>query len=191
MTAIDQALDDITPEGRIAGRTAGALSVGSGVAAIAVSWDDLWRRCGDELRGPCVSRSASAVLLTATGVVALALGVLAWRRVGRRPVDAYGSSRWVWALGALFALGAVLVASRVPAFTCARGRFDELLELCMHPPSTSEPSRWLLGKEAIVVAGIVGGLVIVARPRWVRVTAVLAAGLWLGGLGWTLLETMG
>jgi hypothetical protein len=83
------------------------------------------------------------VLVVIGAAVAIVVGALAWRRVSRRPVDPYGFSRFVWCFGVLFALGAVFTASRIAAFTRARGRFDDLLEPCLHPPSTSEPSRWL------------------------------------------------
>ena len=181
--------EEISAEGRLAGRTVAILLVATGAGSVAASWDDLWRACG-EIAGPCVSRSASAVMLSAVSLGIAALGVLLWIRIGRRPIDAEGSSRSVWALGLLVALGAAFAASRIPSFTCARGRFDDLLELCMHPPSTSEPARWLLAKQALVVAGIVGGLVVAVRPRWVRMSAPLAALLWLGGAGWLVFETM-
>jgi len=96
----------------------------------------------------------------------------------------------VWWFGVLFALGAVFAASRVPAFTCARGRFDDLLELCMHPPSTSEPSRWLWAKEAIVVVGLVGGTVVAARPSLARFTVPLATLVFALGTGWVILEAL-
>ena len=182
-------LEDITAQGRLAGRTVAVLLAASGAGIVLASWDELWERCG-EIAGECVSRSASAVLLSAVSLLAVAVGVLVWVRVRRRPIDPYGSSRYVWALGVLFALGVVFVAGRIPAFTCARGRFDDLLELCMHPPSTSEPARWLFVKGAILAAGFVAGAVIAARPRWVRITALTTVIAWLGGAGWLVVETL-
>lgn len=86
----------------------------------------------------------------------------------------------------------MLLAARIPAFTCDRGRFDELLELCMHPPTTSAATSWLLVKKAIVVVGLVGGMVTAARPRGVRLSAPApaAAAAWGGGAGWTVVDTM-
>jgi hypothetical protein len=180
---------DITAEGRLAGRTFAIVLVATGAGVIAGGWGDLWRRCGrtDET---CVSRSASAVLLAIGAVVAIAVGAFVWRRVSRRPVDEDGSSRFVWWFGALLALGAVFLASRVPADTCASGHFDDLLKLCLDPPTTSEPSRWLWAKEAIVAAGLVLAMVVVARTRWARVTVPLATAVFAAGAGWMIVALL-
>ncbi len=161
----------------------------TGVGVIAASWGALWQRCG-EIAGECVARSAGAALLTMASVVSVGVGVAIWWRIRRRPVDPSGSSRYAWALGVLFAFGLVLAASRIPAFTCKRGRFDDVLELCMHPPTTSEPARWLFVKEAVVGLGLLGGMGIAIRPRWIRVTAPLGALAWFGGAGWVVAETL-
>jgi hypothetical protein len=105
-------------------------------------------------------------------------------------VDPQGSSRYVLALGALLALGCIFVAGRIPAFTCDRGRFDDVLVLCMHPPSTSEPTSWLLLKKAVVVLGLLGGIVVSVRPRNVKVTAPVAVAVWGAGFGWLIVDTM-
>jgi hypothetical protein len=188
-TTADEALDDVTPEGLVAGRTVGALLVLTGIGIVAVSWDEVWARCG-ELAGECVSRSSGAVMLTLVALVVATVGVVAWWRTGRRPVDDYGSSRWVWALAAMLVVAAALIASRIPAFTCARGRLDDLLDLCMHPPSTSEPASWVLAKQAVVALGAVGGILVATRARWVRATAPLTALVWIGAMTWLLTETM-
>ena len=185
----DIAFDDITAEGRLAGRTVALLLVLTGVGIGAASWDDLWRRCG-QVAGACVARASSAVLLVAISVVLVGLGVVVARRTSRRPVDPDGSSRWVWALGAMLLVGSVMLASRVPAFTCARGRFDELLDLCMHPPSTSEPQRWGLARQAIVVLGTIAAVVTVARPRWARATVPATVVVWLGSMTWLVIEAL-
>jgi hypothetical protein len=180
---------EISPAGALAGRTFSLLLIGSAVALVVVSWDELWRRCG-AIEGRCVERAAGAGLLTILSAIAAAIGVGIWFRVRRRPVDPDGSSRYVWALGAVFAIGLVLVAARIPAFVCDRGRFDDALELCMHPPSTSEPASQLLLKRAVVVGGVVGGIVIASTPRLVRLWVILAIAAWLLGVGWTVTDTL-
>jgi hypothetical protein len=180
---------DITAEGRFAGRAFAAVLVITGAGVIAASWDELWRRCG-QVVGECVSRSAGAVLLTGLSVLAVAVGAFTWWRVSRRPVDAYGSARFVWWFGVLFALGAAFAAARIPAFTCARGRFDELLELCLHPPSTSEPARWGWAKDAIVAVGLLAAIVVIARPRFARITVPLSTAVFAAGTGWLVVETL-
>ena len=51
---------------------------------------------------------------------------------GADPVDPAGSSRYVWAVGA-FALGFIYIAGRIPAYTCDRGHFNDVLTVGMHP----------------------------------------------------------
>ena len=185
----DVELVEISPEGALAGRTFALLLIGSAFALVVASWDELWLRCG-AAEGRCVERAAGAGLLTIASLIAAAIGVAVWLRVRRRPVDADGSSRYVWALGVMFAIGLVLVAARIPAFTCERGRFDDALDLCMHPPSTSEPDSQLLVKQAAVIAGVGGGIVIAARPRLVRLWVILAVAAWFLGVGWTLTDAL-
>jgi hypothetical protein len=138
-----------------------------------------------------VERSAGAVILTMGSIPAIAWGIGILVRIRRRPVDTAGSSRYVWALGVLFALGCIFIAGRIPAFTCDRGHFDDALAVCMHPPSISEATSWLLLKEAIVVIGLVVALLVSVRPRHVKVTAPVSVGAWGIGFGWLIADTMG
>ena len=119
----DVVLTEISPEGKVAGRVFGVTLLVSAVALIGVSWDDIWRVC-NAVSGPCVERSAGGMILTIGSIAAIGWGVGILLRIRRRPVDASGSSRYVWALGALFALGGIFIAARIPAFTCDRGHFD-------------------------------------------------------------------
>ena len=185
----DAVLTEISPEGAFAGRVLAPTLLVSAVALIAVSWDDIWRVC-NAVSGPCVERSAGAIILSMCSLAAIVWGVGILVRVPRRPVDRQGSSRYVLALGALLSLGCIFVAGRIPAFTCDRGRFDDVLVLCLHPPSTSEPTSWLLLKKAVVVLGLLGGIVVSVRPRSVKVTAPLAVAVWGAGFGWLIVDTM-
>ena len=185
----DAALLEISAEGLLAARVFAPTLIASAVAMIAVSWDDVWRVC-NEISGPCTERSSGAIILSIASVAAAGWGIGILVRVRRRPVDPEGSSRYVWALGVLLGLGAILIASRISAYTCARGEFDEVLVLCQHPPTTSEASSWLLPKKAIVAVGLLAAVVVAARPRWVRLTAPLAVVIWAAGFGWLITETM-
>ena len=173
---------EISPEGAFAGRVFAVTLLVSAVALIGVSWDDVWRVC-NAVSGPCVERSASATILSMCSLAAIVWGVGILVRSQRRPVDPQASSRYVLALGALVSLGCIFVAGRIPAFTCDRGRFDDVLVLCMHPPSSSEPASWLLLKKAVVVLGVLGGILVSVRPRNVRVTAPLSVAAWGIGFG--------
>jgi hypothetical protein len=185
----DVILLEISREGALAGRVFSLTLIGSAVGLIGLSWDDIWRVCA-AVYGPCVERSAAAMLLTMGSLAAIAWGVGIIVRIRRRPVDPTGSSRYTWALGALFALGWIFIGGRIPAFTCDRGHFDDALAVCMHPPSISDATSWLLLKNAIVVLGLLGGVVVSMRPRNVRVTAPVAVTVWGLGFGWLIVDTM-
>jgi hypothetical protein len=68
--------------------------------------------------------------------------------------------------------------------------FDDVLVLCKHPPSTSEPTSWLLLKEAVVVLGVLGGIVVSLRPGNVKVAPPGAVAVWGAGFGWLIVDTM-
>jgi hypothetical protein len=182
-------LPEISEEGLLAARVFAATSIASGVALIAAAWDDIWRVC-NEVSGPCTERAAGAIILSLMSLAAAAWGVGILIRTRGRPVDPEGSVRYVWTLGVLVALGSIFIASRIPAYTCARGEFDDVLVLCQHPPTVSEASSWLLAKRAIVVAGLLTAVLVAARPRNVRLTAPLAVVVWATGFGWLIAETM-
>jgi hypothetical protein len=185
----DAVLTEISPEGALAGRIFAVTLLVSAVVMIVVSWDDIWRVCG-EVAGPCVERSAGAMILTMCSVAAIAWGAGILLRLRRRLVDPEGSSRYVWALGVLLALGGIFIAGRIPAYTCDRGRFDDVLVLCLHPPSVSDPTSRLLLKKAVVVVSLIVAVPVSVRPRNIKVTAPLSVAVWAGGFGWLLADTM-
>jgi peptide/nickel transport system permease protein len=183
-------LSEISREGALAGRAFSLSLLTSAIGLVALSWDDVWRVCG-AVHGDCVERSAGAILLTMGSIAAIAWGVGILVRIRRRPVDPAGSSRYVWAVGVLFALGWIFIAGRIPAFTCDRGHFNDVLAVCMHPPSISDATSWLLLKSAIVVIGLLGGLLMSVRPRNVTLTAPVSVATWAIGFGWLIADTMG
>jgi len=142
------------------------------------------------IKGRCTERAAGAGLLTMLSIVLVVSGIATWRLVRRRPVDPEGSSRFVWGLGLLFALGLGMVAVRIPAFACEQGRFDAVLQLCMHPPTTSEPTSWLWLKRVVVVVGLLGGGSIAVTPRRVRLWVPLSVAAWVVGTGWVVLDAL-
>jgi hypothetical protein len=183
-------VEGLSPEGRIATWTIAGLLILTGIATIATAWDEVWQICGDELRGECVSRSSAAILASGAATIAVLAGIAIAVRTRRRTVDPDGSSRWVWLLGAMTVVGAVVIVGRIPPFTCDVGRFDELLGLCLHPPDTSEPRAWMAERVGVVVIGVVLGVVVAMKPRWIRVTAPIAAAVWLVGFGWLIADTL-
>ncbi|HEU4355529.1 MAG TPA: hypothetical protein VFT27_08070 [Actinomycetota bacterium] len=180
---------EISPEGRVAGLTLAGVLVVSGIVVIVAGWDELWRRCSASSEG-CATSAAAASLAALGSVAAIVAGGWIWWRIGRRPVHPEGSPRFVVGIAVLFALGLLLLAWRIPAFTCELGRFDEVLDLCMHPPTTSEPVHWSLLRLACVTLGLAGGVAIALWPKWIRLTAPLAVMAWAGGVGLFLSQTL-
>lgn len=180
---------EVAPEGRVAALTVSAVLAVSGVVCIAAGWDELWRRCGPGAEA-CATSAAAAGLASLFALGAVGAGVWWWRRAARQPVDPNGSSIAVFALAGLFALGMLLLAWRIPAFTCERGRFDEVLQLCMHPPGTSQPISWSLAKVACGSLAVAGATAIALWPRLVRVWAPAAVIAWIAGAGLLLSQTL-
>jgi hypothetical protein len=48
----------------------------------------------------------------------------------------------------------------------------------------------LLLKKAVVVLGLLGGIVVSVRPRNVKVTAPVAVAVWGAGFGWLIVDTV-
>jgi hypothetical protein len=180
--------NEISREGAIAARTLVATLVLTGVAVIAESWSELWQPCGVVV-STCVNRASTAALISMFSIGAIGGAVALGWRLRRRPVEPGGSSRYVIALGVMFALGLLSLAGSIPAFSCARGRLDPFLEMCVHRQTRSDPTSWLLIKRAIVLVGLVGGVAMAFSRRWVKVSAPLAALGWLGGVVGFLVAT--
>jgi hypothetical protein len=180
---------EISREGVIAAKTLVAVLVVTGVVIVAASWNELWRSCRGLVVSTCVNRAATAALISMFSIAAIGGAVVLGWRLPRRPVDPQGSSRYVIALGVLFALGLLSVSASIPAWTCSRGRLDLFLEMCVHPQTRSDATSWLLLKRAILLVGLVGGGAIAFSRRWVWVSAPLAALAWFAGVGGFLVET--
>jgi hypothetical protein len=180
--------DEISPEGAIAAKTLVAVLVVTGVAIITASWNELWHPCGVVV-STCVNRASTAALLDLFSIGAIAGAVALGWRLRRRPVEPDGSSRYVIALGVLFGFGLVSLAASIPAFSCARGRLDPFLEMCVHPQTRSDATSWLLLKRGILLVGLVGGVPMALSRRWVKVSAPLAVLGWFGGVVGFLVAT--
>jgi len=178
----------ISPEGTIAAKTLVAVLVVTAVAVIASSWSELWRPCGVVV-STCVNRASTAALLDLFSLGAIVVAVALGWRLRSRPVEPEGSARYVIALGVLFALGLGSLAASIPVFTCARGRLDVYLDMCVHPQTRSDATSWLLLKRGILLVGLVGGVAMAFSRRWVKVSAPLAALGWFGGVVGFLVAT--
>lgn len=121
-------------------------------------------------------------------VLVLGLGAAIWLHTRRRPVRNGQGSRSSWGLGALFALGLVLVSRQIPAWTCDIGRFDEVLRSCVTVHTRTDPHSAVALKDGLIAFGVLGGTAIAVMSRWVRLSAPVAAIAWMVGAGWLLLD---
>jgi hypothetical protein len=181
--------DEISPEGAIAAKTLIVVLAVTGTAIIVTSWNELWHPCGGLVVNTCVNRAATAALLDLFSLGAIGIAVALGWRLRKRPVEPEGSSRYVIALGVLFALGLLSLSASIPTFSCARGRLDTFLEMCVHPQTRSDATSWLLLKRGIMLVGLVGGVAMSVSRRWVKMLAPLAVLGWFGGLVGFLVET--
>jgi hypothetical protein len=116
------------------------------------------------------------------------MGVL----VRRRAVSEAGTSGYTAFLSALFVAGILGIVASIPPYTCPAGtHVDPLAALCINARTRFDATSWLWLKWSIAVAAFVVGATIIWRPRWVRLTAPIAAASWFAGLGWLLTQTVG
>jgi hypothetical protein len=177
----------ISPAGRVAGRTISVLLFLTGAAIMVAAWPGVWIICPSGAE-PCIHRAAAAGLTTIVGIIVIGLGVAIWFNVRRRPVTGGGPSGYRWGLGALFAGGLVLASKQIPPWTCAVGRFDELLHACVTLHARAEPADWLPLKSGLIAFGLLGGMAIGVLRKWIGLSAFVSAIAWLGGIAWLLNE---
>jgi hypothetical protein len=179
------ALELISPRGRVAGLTVGASLLGSGLFVVWAAWHAL--RCG--LGGPagqtiCGRAMGLGGLLSMLGLALVAAGGGILWRTGRRLVDPDGPSGWVAGEGITVALAGVLIASLIPTHHCPAGyemtqvfhvcratSLQQLPQLIIHPPS------WVAWKFAVAGAAIVVGIVL---ARWRAIPWAVASVLTVG-----------
>jgi hypothetical protein len=70
------------------------------------------------------------------------------------------------------------------------GRYDPILNLCLHPPTTSDATNLVPLKAGLAALGVAGGVLMAAKPRWAAAWAPLAVLAWIAGAGVLLVETL-
>ena len=180
---------EVAPEGALAAHVLAVVLAATGVAYAVAASDELWRRC-DRADGSCETSAAAAALVTMTGLGLIAVAVLLERRLRRRPRDPEGGTGYVVALGVLFGAGLLLVAWRLPEGVCERGRYDPILNLCLHPPTTSDATNLIPLKAGLAALGVAGGALMAAKRRWAAAWVPLAVLAWIAGAGVLLVETL-
>jgi hypothetical protein len=190
----------IDPAARISAIVTAVCLLGAGAATIAFAWDEL--TC-TRLVAPGPERSAPesicdvlsgiggvVTLIGASLAIAGAVTLAALR--GREAADG-GHRGWRWALAATFAVGALILISRIPGETCATADATPYSGICIDDdgggryPATS----WKLAKTVAAFLTPVLAFGVIPRREliWLSVPLTLAA--WFVGVGWLLVDTIG
>ena len=170
----------ISPAGRLAALT----TIGSVLVSSAV-WLLVAGRIAMCTTGCTVAQGFGALVLFVAVPVAVA-AVALLRHTLPRPVDPStdAGEGWVWGLAAIFALGAAAGAASIPTLTCPPGTTLSVFGFCAGNDGARIPAtswRWL--RWTIGGAGVLIALTLIRSRRWVRVTAPVAAAVFLGGTG--------
>ncbi|MFL5737587.1 MAG: hypothetical protein ACJ76P_09640 [Actinomycetota bacterium] len=189
MSAPPRYTSEITPAGRIAGYTSAACLVVTGAGYLLFSVDEI--TCSP-LYLPCARYAPGGIIIAIGAAFMLFFGVVIGVLVRRRAVSEAGTSGYTVLLSFLFVAGVLGVVARIPTYTCPAGtHVDPLAALCINDRTRFDATSWLLLKWAGAIAAGVIAATIIWRPRWIRVTAPIAAASWFAGLGWLLIETVG
>jgi hypothetical protein len=182
-------LSEITPAGRIAGYTGTACLVLTGGAFIVSSFDEL--TCSPTYP-PCDRYAPAGIIIAIVSAFVLAFGIVMGVLVHRRAVSDAGTSGYTVFLSFLFVVGVLVSVALAPTLTCPAGmHLDPLAALCINGQVRFDATSWLWLKTIVAVAAAVVGATLLWRPRWVRVSAPIAAAAWFVGFGWLLTTTVG
>jgi hypothetical protein len=191
----------ITASGRIAAWLVAACLTVTGIATVALAWNELTCRVnidpgGSRVAPPSVCEVVAGVggLFAMAGVVMFAGGLTIALGIRKRPVSESGSDGWRWVLGAMVGMGLAVLVTRFPDQTCPPGvhlsaAFDLCIDLDRGTRYTSQSWLWVKVLGIIAAPAIGLGLVAVRTPIAILVPIALAA--WFGGIGWFLLDTIG
>ena len=180
---------EISAAGRLAAYVTAVCLVVTGLAYVIASLDEL--TC-DPSFPPCARSGGVGGLVGIPAFLVILMGVGIVLAVRKRPVAAEGYSGWTLSLGFLFALGVLAVMGLIPSWTCPAGtHLDELAGLCINRVTRFDATSWLWLKWWLGLVGVVVGFTLIRRPRWVWITAPLAAIAWLFGFGWVLIDSVG
>jgi hypothetical protein len=136
---------------------------------------------------PAIGGVIALITIGATIVAAMLI-----RAVGKRPVDPAGDSGWTYGLSAIFVIGVfVAIATGIPRLTCPVGSHLAYSGYCSGPHDVHlDPRNWEMLKRLSYLGAVIVGLAVIRRPGWVRVTAPVAALVWLAGTGYLLARAL-
>lgn len=191
----------IAASGRVAAWTVAACLAASGLATIALSWNELTCTTVVDPGGDRVAPASVCEVLTGIGGLALILGAAAIAgaliivlRIKRRPVTETGADGWRWGMGIVFTIGLAVLVTRFPNQTCPSGvHLSAPFGLCIDTVSGDrfDATSWVWLK--LLAAGLapVVGFGIVARRGATAIAVPLALIAWAAGIGWLLIDTIG
>ena len=182
-------VSEITPAGRIAGYTSAACLVLTGATYLLFSVDEL--TCSP-VHPDCSRYAPAGIIIAITAGFMLLFGIVMGVLVRRRMVSEAGTSGYTAFLSLLFIAGVLAAVALIAPYTCPAGtHLDPLAALCINARTRFDATSWLWLKWGVAVAGFLVGVTLIWRPRWVWVTAPIAAATWFFGVGWLLTETVG
>jgi hypothetical protein len=190
----------IDPSARLAAlTTAGCLSA-AGIAAIAFAWNEL--TCdvivdpGPERTAPpsiCDFVGAIGGVIALLGAAAFVGGVAVLLALRGREVREGGYAGWRWALALIFIVGGLILITRLPSATCTGPNDTPSLGICIDEQGGGryDATSWVWAKMLAAVAVPVIGLTVVPRRKVIPFTIPLTVAVWVVGIGWLLVDTIG
>lgn len=195
--------DPIAPAGRTAAFVTALCLVVAGLAFAGASIDELFCR-GRVLGGgnprtslgaqsECDAIAGLAGIVIFLGIAAAAAGLAIWWRVRRRDVLEGGGTGWRWSEGVMTAIGLMVLATRIPRYSCPAGfELDSLFGLCISTATRLDAAEHGLERMLVAGAGFVLGIALAKLPWIPRAVAAMATLVaWFAGMGWLLYDTMG
>jgi hypothetical protein len=175
----------IAPEGRIAGLT----TTGSVIAGCA-AWLVVALRIA-LCTGVCEHVPGLGGLVMMVVAVPFVAAIALFRAILIRPTDPEASAAWRFGLSVIFTVGVVAGASWIPSLTCPPGTTLSFFGFCADGHGVRlEAANWVLQRRLIDVAGVLVGFTIIRSRRWVKVTAPVAAIVFVGGTVALLARTL-
>jgi len=138
-----------------------------------------------------VNRGLAGLIMLAVIPATIGAAVWAWSTWQRGVSPAADGDGWRFGLAVIFAVGVAAAVSRIPDLTCPAG-YVLGGELCakVGVAARVDASRWIAAKDALTIAGILVGFVVIAARRLVPFTWPVAAATWLAGTGLLLAATL-
>jgi hypothetical protein len=190
----------IDPAARISAIVTAVCLLGAGAATIAFAWDEL--TCtrlvtpGPERSAPesiCDVLSGIGGVVTLIGATLAIGGLVTLAALRGRQVTDGGHRGWRWALAATFAVGALILITRIPSATCATSDATPYSGMCIDDEGGGRyaAASWTWAKTLATVVTPVLAAGIVARRELIWLSVPLTLVAWFVGVGWLLVDTIG